>query len=466
MPEFSHSFQITFPSGGFGGMIVKPWEERRRNIFQIQQELFGKQMMLTGVQAPVFLPPALPSPGLFPVEFVIASTGSHEELVRAADQIVVDALKSGQFAFPPITDVKIDQTKAEIVFDRDKMASMGLSMQQVGADLATMLGGNYVNRFNMEGRSYKVIAQVERAGRLTPTDLGAIHVTGPNNTLIPLSSIATFRTGVEPRSLNRFQQLNAVKISGVAPRGLEQGLAVLEAAADKYLPPGSRIDYTGESRQLRQEAGKFLPAMGLAIVLIFLVLAAQFNSFRDPIVILAGSVPLAMFGALIFTFLKFSGPPGMRFALTEGWTTTLNIYSQVGLVTLVGLIAKNGILVVEFANHQQESGLSKVAAVQAAAETRLRPILMTTIATVAGHFPLTLVSGPGAAARNSIGVVLVGGMAIGTIFTLFVVPSVYVLVARDHRASAARAPETVSEADGGVLSPQRVPATALQSPSA
>jgi multidrug efflux pump len=466
IPEFSSSFQITFPSGGFGGMIVKPWEERTRNIFQVQQELFGKQMMLTGVQAPVFLPPALPSSGIFPVEFVIASTGTHEELVRAADKIVVQAIKSGQFAFPPVTDVKIDQAKAEIVFDREKMASMGLSMQQVGADLGTMLGGNYVNRFNMEGRSYKVIAQVERAGRLTPTDLGEIHVTGPGNTLIPLSSIATFRTGVEPRSLNRFQQLNAVKISGVAPRGLEQGLAVLEAAADKALPAGSRVDYTGESRQLRQEAGKFLPAMGLAIVLIFLVLAAQFNSFRDPIVVLAGSVPLAMFGAMIFTFLKFSGPPGMKFALTEGWTTTLNIYSQVGLVTLVGLIAKNGILVVEFANHQQESGLSKVAAVQAAAETRLRPILMTTIATVAGHFPLTLVSGPGAAARNSIGVVLVGGMAIGTIFTLFVVPSVYVLVARDHRKTAARKPElALMKANGDVLPPQRISAEALPSSS-
>ena len=467
IPEFSSSFQITFPSGGFGGMIVKPWEERTRSIFQLQQELFGKQMMLTGVQAPVFLPPALPSSGIFPVEFVIASTGSHEELVRAADKIVVEAIKSGQFAFPPVTDVKIDQAKAEIVFDREKMASMGLSMQQVGADLGTMLGGNYVNRFNMEGRSYKVIAQVERAGRLTPTDLGEIHVTGPGGTLIPLSSIATFRTGVEPRSLNRFQQLNAVKISGVAPRGLEQGLAVLEAAADKALPAGSRVDYTGESRQLRQEAGKFLPAMGLAIVLIFLVLAAQFNSFRDPVVVLAGSVPLAMFGAMIFTFLKFSGPPGMKFALTEGWTTTLNIYSQVGLVTLVGLIAKNGILVVEFANHQQESGLSKVAAVQAAAETRLRPILMTTIATVAGHFPLTLVHGPGAAARNSIGVVLVGGMAIGTIFTLFVVPSVYVLVARDHRATAARKPElALMKADGDLLPPQRASAEALPSSSA
>jgi len=390
------------------------------------------------VLAPVFLPPALPSSGIFPVEFVIASTGTHEELVRVADQLVMEAIKSNQFAFPPVTDVKIDQAEAEVVFDRDKIAAMGLSMQQVGGDLATMLGGNFINRFSMAGRSYKVIAEVERTGRLNPESLAAIHVTGPNGSVIPLSSIATFRTGVQPRTLNRFQQLNAVKISGVAPRGLDEGLHVLESAAEKILPPGGRVDYTGESRQLRQEGGKFLPAMGLAILLIFLVLAAQFNSFRDPIVVLAGSVPLAMFGALLFTFLKFSGPPGMKFGLTEGWTTTLNIYSQVGLVTLVGLIAKNGILVVQFANLEQARGLSKVAAVQAAAETRLRPILMTTIATVAGHFPLTLVTGPGAAARNSIGIVLVGGMAIGTIFTLFVVPSVYVLVAKDHRKERER----------------------------
>jgi multidrug efflux pump len=243
-------------------------------------------------------------------------------------------------------------------------------------------------------------------------------------------------TTIEPRTLNRFQQLNAVKLSGVAIRGLDAGLKVLEEEAAKVLPAGYRTDYTGESRQLRQEGGKFLPAMGLALLLIFLVLAAQFNSFRDPLVILAGSVPLAMFGAMIFTFLKFSGPPGMSFKLTEGWTTTLNIYSQVGLVTLVGLVAKNGILIVEFANQQQLAGRTKLEAIHDAAITRLRPILMTTVATVAGHFPLTLVTGAGAVARNSIGIVLVGGMAIGTLFTLFVIPSVYVLIAKDHRSEA------------------------------
>jgi multidrug efflux pump len=453
-PEFDHSFQITLPSFGFGGMLAKPWEERKRSIFPIQEELMRKLSGITGVRAPAFLPPALPSAGTFPVEFVIASTASHEELLRFAQMIVLEAIKSNQFAFPPVTDVKIDQAKSEIVIDRDKVASMGLNLQQVGADLSSMLGGNFVNRFNIEGRSYKVIPQIERAGRLTVDQLKDIYVTGPNGQLMPLNAIATMKHGVEPRTLNRFQQLNAVKISGLAPRGLEGGLRVLEDAAARILPQGYRIDYTGESRQLRQEAGKFLPAMGLALVLIFLVLAAQFNSFRDPFVILAGSVPLAMFGAMIFTFLKFAGPPGMHFGLTEGWTTTLNIYSQVGLVTLVGLVSKNGILIVEFANVQQLAGMSKIDAVRAAATTRLRPILMTTVATVMGHFPLTLVTGPGAVARNSIGVVLVGGMSIGTLFTLFIVPSVYVLLAKDHsRERASQAPRDVAPKISGIPRP-------------
>ena len=436
-PEFDHSFQLTFPAGGFGGLVVKPWEERKRSIFSIQEEVFGKTSRITGIRAPMFLPAALPSAGTFPVEFVIASTASHDELVRFAELMVKEATQSGLFAFPPLTDVRIDQAKTEIVIDRDKVASMGLSMQQVGADLSSMLSGNFVNRFNIDGRSYKVIPQIARAGRLTADQLKEIYVSGPGGQVMPLSSVASLRSGVEPRALNRFQQLNAVKISGLAPRSLETALRFLEDTAAKILPPGYRVDYTGESRQLRQEGGKFLPAIALALVLIFLVLAAQFNSFRDPFVILAGSVPLALFGALIFTFLKFAGPPGMHFKLTEGWTTTLNIYSQVGLVTLVGLIAKNGILIVEFANVQQELGMSKLEAVHLAAATRLRPILMTTVATVVGHFPLTLVTGAGAVARNSIGIVLVGGMTIGTLFTLFIVPSLYVLIAKEHRGGVA-----------------------------
>jgi len=275
VPEFYQSFQITFPTAGFGGALLKPWDERKRSVFPIQGELFAKTSNIAGIRAPVFLPPALPSAGFFPVEFIIASTEEHDKLLGYAQKIVEEATKSGQFAFPPVTDVRIDQAKSEIVIDRDKVASMGLSMQQVGADLASMLGGNFVNRFSIDGRSYKVIPQIERAARLTTGQLSDIHVSGPNGTLIPLDAIASVREGIEPRTLNRFQQLNSIKISGVAPRSVNEGLKVLETAAAKVLPPGARSDYTGESRQLRQESGKFLPAMGLAILLIFLVLAAQ-----------------------------------------------------------------------------------------------------------------------------------------------------------------------------------------------
>ena len=433
VPEFEQSFQVTFPQQGFGGALVKPWDERKRNIFAIQDDLSPRLLDVAGVRAPIFPPPPLPSPGLFPVEFVISSTGTYDELMRFADQLVQEAAKSGQFAFPPVTDVKIDKARTSIVVDRDKAASMGMSMQSIGADLSAMLGGNFVNRFSLFGLSYKVIPEVERSARLDPAQLGVIRVTGPGGSVVPLASIASFHPTVEPRTLNRFQQLNSIKISGVAPRSVDAALRTLEDAAARVLPASYHVDYTGQSRQLRQESGKFAGALALALILIFLVLAAQFNSFRDPFIVLAGSVPLAMFGALLFTFLKFSGPPGLHFALTDPWTSTLNIYSQVGLVTLAGLVSKNGILIVQFANLQQEAGLSKLEAVRVAATTRLRPVLMTTIATIAGHFILTFVTGPGAAARNSIGRVLVGGMAIGTMFTLFVVPSLYVLMAKDHR---------------------------------
>jgi multidrug efflux pump len=437
VPEFEHSFQITLPSGGFGGALMKPWTQRERTIFPIQEELNQKLSSLTGIRAPVFLPPPLPSAGFFPVEFVVASTSDHSELVRFAEQLVQEAVASGQFAFPPAVDVRIDQARDEVVVDREKAAVLGLTMQQVGADLSALLSGDFINRFDLDGRSYKVIPQVERAARLDAAQLMDLRIKGPGQELIPLGAIASIKRSVEPRTLNRFQQLNSVKVSGVYTRSLNGALETLEKTASRILPQGYRVDYTGESRQLREESGRFRPAMGLALVLIFLVLAAQFNSFRDPFVILLGSVPLSMFGALIFAFLKFQGPPGMRFPLTEGWTTTLNIYSQVGLVTLVGLIAKNGILLVEFANTQQLLGLSKLDAIREAARIRFRPIMMTSAATVAGHFPLTLVTGPGAEARNAIGFVLVGGMSIGTLFTLFVVPSIYMLIARQHRLEEA-----------------------------
>jgi multidrug efflux pump len=439
VPETNFTFQITFPNSGFAGMVVKPWDERKRNIFQIMPEVQQKLMGIPGIQIFPVTPPALPGGGQFPVEFVLASTAETVQILDFAQQLQLKAIQSGMFAFPPQIDVKIDQPQSEFVIDRDKVAALGLSLEQVGADLGGMVGGDFVNRFDIAGRSYKVIPQIERTGRLNPEQLQNVYVTGPNGKLIPLSTVATLRDSVVPRSLNRFQQLNAVKISGVAVRPLDEALRFLEDEAARILPKGYVLDYTGESRQLRTEGNKFLPAFALAVILIFLVLAAQFNSFRDPFVILAGSVPLALFGALFFTFLKMPDP-NVPF-WTNGWTTTLNIYSQVGLVTLVGLVSKNGILIVEFANQLQLRGLSKPEAVREAAMTRLRPILMTTAATIAGHFPLTLVSGAGAAARNSIGLVLVGGLFVGTLFTLFVVPSIYMLIARDHSRDREREAE-------------------------
>ncbi|MBU1404383.1 MAG: efflux RND transporter permease subunit, partial [Proteobacteria bacterium] len=438
MPETDFTFQLTQPTSGFSGMVTKPWDQRQRSIFEIMPEVEQKLQALPGIRIFPVLRPALPGGGQFPVEFILASTSEPAKILEFAQQIQQKAMHSGMFAFPPIIDMKIDQPQAEFIIDRDKVADLGLSLEQVGADLGAMVGGNFVNRFDIDGRSYKVIPQIARTDRLNPEQLKNIHITGPNGQLVPLSTVATIQNSTVPRSLNRFQQMNAVKISGVAIRPLDEALRYLEDEAATILPQGYALDYTGESRQLRSEGNKFLPAFALAVVLIFLVLAAQFNSFRDPFVILAGSVPLAMFGALIFTFLKIPDPNTPFW--TNGWTTTLNIYSQVGLVTLVGLVAKNGILIVEFANTLQEKGHAKLTAIREASMTRLRPILMTSAATVAGHFTLTLVTGAGAAARNSIGLVLVGGMAVGTLFTLFVVPSIYMLVARDHGQD--RLPET------------------------
>jgi multidrug efflux pump len=430
-PETEFTFQLTFPNSGFGGMVLKPWDERERTVFDLMPEATERLGAIPGINMFPVTPPALPGGGDFPVEFVIASTAEPEEILKFAEQLQMKAMQSGMFAFPPQIDTRVDLPEAQVVIDRDKVADLGLDMQQVGADLGVMLGGGYVNRFNIGGRSYRVVPQIKRVDRLNPDQLEDIYVTGPEGKLVSLSTIAEIQQRTVPRSLNRFQQLNAVKLSGVAIQPLDDALRLLEDEAAKILPQGYMIDYTGESRQLRREGNKFLPAFIMAIVMIFLVLAAQFNSFRDPFVILLGSVPLAMFGALVFTFLKMPNPQMQYW--TDGWTTTLNIYSQVGLVTLIGLIAKNGILVVEFANKLQEEGRAKLEAVREASLTRLRPILMTTLATVAGHFPLVLVTGAGAEARNSIGLVLVGGMAIGTLFTLFVIPAIYMLIAKDHR---------------------------------
>jgi len=442
VPETRYTFQLTEPTIGFNGMALRPWDERKRSVFEILPEVEENLRSIPAVRVSPVLRPSLPGGGQFPVEFVITSVGEVDELLAFAEHVRRRAEESGFFAFPPLVDLKIDQPQTEFTIDRDKVGSLGLNLEQVGADLGAMVGGDFVNRFDIAGRSYKVIPQIRRLDRLNPDQLQGIYVRGPQGHLIPLRTIATLRDTTVPRALNRFQQQNAVKLSGVPVRTLDEALRFLEREALAILPQGTGLDYTGESRQLRAEGNRFLPAFGFAVVLIFLVLAAQFNSFRDPFIILAGSVPLAMFGALLFTFLRV--PDSDLHFWTDGWTTTLNIYSQVGLVTLVGLVAKNGILIVEFANKLQNEGHAKLPAIREASLIRLRPVLMTTAATIAGHFPLILVTGPGAAARNSIGLVLVGGIAIGTVFTLFVIPSIYMLVARERAAfpvpAEARAP--------------------------
>jgi multidrug efflux pump len=435
-PETASTFEILSPTGGFGGMVTKPWSQRTKTTEELLLEVSPKLAAIPGVRVIPRTPAPLPGGGDFPVDFVIASTAEPERLVDVANQLVGKAFQSGLFIFAD-ADLKFDQPQTEVVFDRDKVRSMGVDLSQAGQDLSTLLGGDYVNRFSIQGRSYKVIPQIQRADRLTAEQLATVHVTGRDGKLVPLSTFAHLETTTEPRELKRFQQLNSVRIQGVIPPpvSLDQALSFLEGEARASLPPGFTIDYAGESRQLRTEGGQFLATFLLSAILIYLVLAAQFESFRDPFIILAGSVPLALSGALLFSFLG---------------ATTLNIYSQVGLITLVGLVSKNGILIVEFANHLQETGQDKLQAVIEASSTRLRPILMTTAATVVGHFPLVLASGPGAGARNSIGIMLVSGMIIGTFFTLFVVPAIYMLVARARENAGAGQPAQEPR-EGGLL---------------
>lgn len=444
VPEYEQSFQLIGANFGFSGIILKPWSERQRSSLEIEQSLQAPAATIPGMNVVITTPDPLPSGGSMPIEFVIRSTADHKEMQEFANQLVLYANTEANagggaptFYFAD-TDLKFDLPQVEIEIDKDKVASMGLNLSDVARDLGSMLGGGYVNRFVNEGRSYRVIPQVERGERLVAEQLLNYHVRGPNGQLIPLSTIATLKETVQPRTLNRFQQLNSVKITGVGP-SIDNALKKLEAKAKEILPAGYSFDYGGQSRQLRYEGNALWQAAALALVLIFLVLAAQFNSFRDPFIILLGSVPLALVGAMLPIFLG---------------ETSLNIYSQIGLITLVGLIAKNGILIVEFANVLQDEGVPKLEAIRRAAATRLRPVLMTSAATVFGHLMLIFVTGPGAAARNSIGWVLVVGMAVGSVFTLFVVPAFYVLIARDHTKARAR----VTVANSHVTLAEPVPA--------
>jgi len=452
VPEAKNIFQLTSPTGGFGGFVAKPWSERTKTTQQLLMEVAGPLSQIPGIRAIPLTPPPLPGGGDFPVDMVISTAGGPEPLAEIAQQLVGKAFASGMFLFAD-ADLKYDQPQTEVVFDRDKLRSQGVDLRQAGQDLSTLMGGNYVNRFSIQGRSYKVIPQVKRTERLTADQLSGMYVAGSaaagsTPALVPLSTFAELKTTAQPRELKKFQQLNSVRIQGVIPPGvpLDAALSFLETEARALLPQGATIDFAGESRQLRKEGSRFLGTLLLSAVLIYLVLAAQFESFRDPFIILAGSVPLAVAGALLFSFLGF---------------TSLNIYSQVGLITLVGLVAKNGILIVQFANHLQESGKAKLQAILEASETRLRPILMTTAATVVGHFPLVIATGPGAGARNSIGVMLVSGMIIGTVFTLFVVPSIYMLLARTRVAE----PVAAAEAEEVPAAPGLAPSLSMSSPS-
>jgi multidrug efflux pump len=419
-PEAEFMWSLVSSGYGFGGMVHKYWKDRERSTKDVYPELWYRVSQVTGLNVFPRLDPPLPTSGQHDVELIVQSDAPVEQLAETAQALVGAAFQSGKFVYAD-TDLKVDRPEARVIIDREQIADLGLDLAGVGRELGTLLGGGYVNRFNWFDRSYKVIPQIGDEGRETVGPLLDLKIKTPGGELVPVSTFVEVERGVAPRTLNRFQQRNSFKIMGGVRPGVtkEEGLRVLEDAARTVAGRAAQIDYAGESRQIRREGSALTQTLGFAVVLIYLVLAAQFRSFRDPLIVLLGSVPLAISGALVFTFVDW---------------TTINIYSQVGLITLVGLVAKNGILIVEFANTLQERGLSKLDALREASATRLRPVLMTSAATVFGHLPLVFVSGPGAAARNSIGIVLVGGMVIGTILTLFVVPVFYSLIAARHVA--------------------------------
>ncbi len=438
-PEAEFMWSLTTNWGGFGGLVAKDWKERERSTEQMYGEVYGAVSQVPALRVLPRLDPPLPTPGLYDVELVLQSDLPPERMLETVGAVLGAGWQSGKFLYVD-TDLKIDLPEARVVLDRERIADLGLDLASVGRELGTLLGGAYVNRFNYFDRSYKVIPQLGLEDRATVAPLLDLKIRTPRGDLVPVSTFTRIESSSAPRTLNRFQQRNAVRIVGGVQPGItkDEGLRVLEAAASAAAAPGMVMDYAGESRQIRLEGAALTATLGFALILIYLVLAAQFRSFRDPLIVLLGSVPLAVSGALVFSFIDL---------------TTINIYSQVGLITLVGLIAKNGILIVEFANTLQERGLPKMDALREASLTRLRPVLMTSAATVFGHLPLVLVTGPGSEARNSIGTVLVSGMFIGTVFTMFIVPVFYSLIAADHQASAVRAATPTTEAIAGALEP-------------
>jgi len=434
-PETAHVFQLDAPGLDLGGMVLTPWDERSRTSNELQPVVQQELSHITGINAVAFQPPPLPGSFGLPIQFVIGTTEPFNRLNTVSQTFLQDALKTGLFIFLD-TDLRVDQPQATIVIDRDKTAELGLKMSDVGAALSSILGGGYVNYFDLQGRSYKVIPQVEQVARLNPNQLLHYYIKASDGTVVPLSTVAHIQTEAIPEAINHFQQLNSATIQGVAAPGVSMGtaLAALKDLADRTLPPGYGVDYAGTSRQYIQETGGFIVTFGFALIIIFLALAALFESFRDPFIILV-SVPMSIAGALIFISMGIGG-------------ATLNIYTEVGLVTLMGLISKHGILIVEFANTMQQQGKSKREAIELAAGIRLRPILMTTAAMVLGVAPLIFASGAGAVSRFDMGLVISSGIAIGTLFTLFVVPAVYMLVGADHSKAAEAEADIAPEPEG------------------
>lgn len=418
-PEYEQIFQITSPTSSFGGVLLKDWNQRSRNATKFQEDMQSKWNTIAGARVAAFQFPALPGAQGLPVQVVITTTESYDQLNEVSQAVLDKARRSGNFFFVD-SDLKIDKPQDVLVIDREKVAALGMTQQQVGGALSAALGGGYVNYFSVSGRSYKVIPQVKQTDRLNPEQILDYYIRTPSGAMIQARTIASIKQKVVPQSINHFQQLNSATISGVSTPFISQAdlLEYMRQALKEVAPSGYSMDYAGPSRQFMAESGGFLVTMFFAILIVFLVLAAQFESFRDPIVILV-SVPLALFGALIFINLGF---------------TTLNVYTQVGLVTLMGLISKHGILIVEFANELQAAGRSKLDAIIEASSVRLRPILMTTAAMVLGVVPLVIASGAGAAGRQSMGIVIFTGLSIGTLFTLFVVPAMYLFIGADHHA--------------------------------
>lgn len=413
------TWQIITAAAGFGGVELAPYEERENSVHDLLFDLYGRLGSVTGLSLFPILPASLPTAGQFDVEVVLRANDKPETMKQYADEIIAKANASGSFMFIN-TDLKIDLPQAELEIDRELIADLGLNLQSVNDQLSILMSNNFVNYFNKDGKAYRVIPIVGDNERYNPENILDMKIRTGSGELIPVSSFATLRTFTSPRVLGSFNQQSSFRIlAGVLPHiTKEQGLSTIEQIAADVLPKHYSIDYAGESRQLRKEGNTMVGVLLVSMIVVYFLLTIQFNSFRDPLVVLLGCAPLALAGALMLPFLSL---------------TTVNIYSQIGLITLIGLIAKNGILIVEFANHLQLEGKSKLDAVKGAAATRLRPILMTTGATVLGHFPLVLVTGAGAEARNSIGIILVAGMLIGTFFTLVVLPLLYEKIAKDHR---------------------------------